>query len=72
MKNVNWTARWIAPAVPMGPVCPEFCRSFSLEKPVATAMLHVTAGGTYEATLNGSRISAYVLAPGWPSFRHRL
>lgn len=72
MKKVNWTARWIAPAVHMGPVCPEFCRSFSLEKPVAKAMLHVTAGGTYEATLNGSRISDYVLAPGWTSFRHRL
>lgn len=72
MENVTWKAKWIEPQTSMGPVCPEFVRRFALKNPVKTAVLHVTAGGTYEATLNGCRISDYVLAPGWTTYRHRI
>lgn len=72
MDQINWTAKWITPRETLGPVCPEFCRNFTLKKPIAAAVLHVTAGGTYEATLNGCRISDYVLAPGWTTYRHRI
>ncbi|MBQ4047980.1 MAG: family 78 glycoside hydrolase catalytic domain [Clostridia bacterium] len=68
---MNWTAKWIVPATPMEDVCPEFYKAFSA-KTVRKATLTVTAIGVYEAKLNGKRISNYVLAPGWTSFKTRL
>ncbi len=68
---MNWTAKWIVPATPMGDVCPQFVRSFSAQT-VRKATLTVTAIGVYEAKLNGKRVSNYVLAPGWTSFKTRL
>ncbi len=68
---MNWTAKWIVPATPMEDVCPEFYKAFSA-KNVRKATLTVTAIGVYEAKLNGKRISNYVLAPGWTSFKTRL
>ncbi len=68
---MNWTAKWIVPAAPMEDVCPEFYRTFSAET-VKKATLTVTAIGVYEAKINGKRISNYVLAPGWTSFKTRL
>ena len=68
---MKWNAKWIAPKVPMGEVCPEFFKGFDCGKPVRKAVLHVTAMGVYEMTLNGSRVSDYVLAPGWTVFEKR-
>ncbi len=68
---MNWTAKWVVPATPMEDVCPEFYKAFSA-KTVRKATLTVTAIGVYEAKLNGKRISNYVLAPGWTSFKTRL
>ena len=62
---MNWTAKWIAPRESMGDVAPEFVRSFCLAGSVEKAVLTVTAMGSYEAMLDGRRISDYVLAPGW-------
>ncbi len=50
-------------------------REFRLESghgAVATAKLSVTAHGVVEAWLNGQRVSAEVLAPGWTSYEWRL
>ena len=68
---MKWNASWIAPKVPMGEVCPAFCRGFVCKAPVEKAVLHVTAMGVYEVMLNGSRVSDYVLAPGWTVFEKR-
>lgn len=68
---MKWSAEWIAPVKPMGDVCPEFCRQFSIEEPVRSAVLTVTAMGVYEVTLNHTRVSDDVLAPGWTSYKTR-
>lgn len=64
-------AKWISTVRDMGEVCPAFLKSFSAEG-VVNAVLNVTAIGIYEASVNGKKISDYVLAPGWTVYRKRL
>lgn len=69
----DWNnAKWICPAKAMGEICPTYVIHFSLEKPVRSAALYVTAMGNYRAELNGRKISDAVLMPGWTSYRNRL
>lgn len=56
----------------MGNVCPVYQKQFCLIKKPVCATLAVTALGTYEAILNGRRVSDYVLAPGWTAYTKRL
>lgn len=69
---MNWKAKWIAPIRDLGSVAPIFRKTFSCNGKISRAVLHMTALGTYEATLNGQRISDYVLAPGWTCYQWRL
>ena len=69
---MEWYAKWIKPQTDTGDVCPLFQKYFFLEKPIKTARLFITALGTYEAVLNGSRVGEFVLAPGWTSYEKRL
>ena len=46
--------------------------SFSLAGPVASARLHVTALGLYEARLNGQRVGDAFLTPGWTDYGQRV
>ena len=46
--------------------------SFSLAEPVASARLHVTALGLYEARLNGQRVGDAFLTPGWTDYGQRV
>jgi len=69
---MNFTAKWIRPQEDMGDVAPIFRKIWSTEKEIKTAFLYITALGVYEARLNGERISDYVLAPGWTSYKKRL
>lgn len=62
-KNVG-----AAPALP----CPFLRKSFVLERPVARARLYATALGLYEVTLNGRRVGADRLTPGWTDYHKRL
>ena len=55
----------------LGPV-PHLRRAFTVDKPVASARLHVTALGLYEARLNGRRVGDAVLAPGWTDYTRRI
>lgn len=66
-----WKAKWIAPAKPMGDVCPLFYRNFHIAGPVKKAILHITAVGVYEASINGQRAGDFILAPGWTSYQKR-
>ncbi|MDD6262110.1 MAG: family 78 glycoside hydrolase catalytic domain [Clostridiales bacterium] len=68
---MDWIAKWIAPAEPMGDVCPEFCRRFSCDGEISRAVLSVTAMGVYEARLNSGRVGNFVMAPGWTSYEFR-
>ncbi|MFL6119523.1 family 78 glycoside hydrolase catalytic domain, partial [Actinophytocola sp.] len=47
-------------------------KGFTVTKPVARARLATTALGLHETRLNGERVGADVLAPGWTDYRKRL
>lgn len=65
-------AEWITTAENMGDICPVFRKGWKQSRPVREAKLFLSALGVYEAELNGSRVSEYVLAPGWTSYKKRL
>lgn len=52
--------------------CPVFYREFYTEKPVKKAVVYATALGVYEMSLNGERIGADRMTPGWTSYHKRL
>ncbi|MGW3116606.1 family 78 glycoside hydrolase catalytic domain [Streptomyces sp. NPDC001107] len=75
LARTDWTARPVTPDrepadAPLSVAL--LHRTFSLAKAVASARLHITAHGVYEAEINGNRVGDHVLAPGWTSYRHRL
>ena len=51
---------------------PYLRHSFNLTGPVASARLHVTALGLYEARLNGQRVGDAFLTPGWTDYDQRV
>ena len=63
-------SRWIT--APEGVACPLFRRAFRAARPIARATLRITARGVYEAVLNGARVGAFVLAPGWTEYEERI
>ncbi|MDO5422251.1 MAG: family 78 glycoside hydrolase catalytic domain [Eubacteriales bacterium] len=69
---MEFQAQWIQAERELGDVCPVFRRDFALRKPVSSAKLYLTALGVYEARMNGTRVSDYVLAPGWTAYEKRL
>jgi alpha-L-rhamnosidase len=48
------------------------CGEVALGKPVARARLRATALGVYEVSVNGRRVGADRLAPGWVDFARRV
>ena len=70
--NMQWHANWICPAKDYNDVCPEFKKAFFCPDDVKHAKLRITAVGVYEASLNGSRIGDFILAPGWTAYQKRL
>ena len=69
---MKFQAKWIKPPKSMGDVCPVFKKVWTIDTKIKHADLYLTALGVYEAQLNGTRISDYVLAPGWTAYRKRL
>ncbi|AQP49346.1 hypothetical protein BW730_11430 [Tessaracoccus aquimaris] len=57
---------------PQRPAQPFLLRAEFEATRVARATLHWTALGVAEVSLNGVRIDDAVLAPGWPTYHHRL
>ncbi|HEX5300462.1 MAG TPA: family 78 glycoside hydrolase catalytic domain, partial [Streptosporangiaceae bacterium] len=51
---------------------PYLRRAFTLDQPVASARLYVTALGLYEARLNGRRVGDGFLTPGWTDYTQRI
>src|SRR4051794_31522767 len=68
-----WSASFVGPAID-GTSCGALPlrRTFSADRPVVCARLHVTALGVFEPYLNGRRVGDHVLDPGWTSYAHRL
>ncbi len=74
---IVWQAAWIAPVEAED--LPERRRpayqlagTVTIPGPVASAVLHVTAHGLYEAYCNGTRVGDEELTPGWTAYRSRL
>ena len=44
----------------------------TIDDPVASAFLHATAHGVYEALINGRRVGDLELTPGFNAYRKRL
>ena len=51
---------------------PAFEKTFTVSKPVASAVLHVTGVGFYEASLNGAKVGTKVLDPSPTMFDHHV
>lgn len=68
----EWAADWIEVDWEEDPKefkpCPYFRRSFSLNEPVRSARLYITAHGLYEAWLNGQRVGDQVFTPGYTPY----
>jgi alpha-L-rhamnosidase len=47
-------------------------QTFEIAKPVASARIYATALGAYQLSMNGRKVSAEILAPGWTDFRERV
>lgn len=72
LRSVDeWRARWIEPAE-QSVASPLMRRSFTLSKPIASAVAYITAHGMYEAELNGEKIGNAHYAPGWTTYHTRL
>ena len=73
---MKWTAKWIKPNTDInantGDAAPTFLKDFRLQGAVEKATLFITALGVYDAYLNGSRVGAFILAPGWTMYHKRL
>ena len=51
---------------------PAFAKEFTVKKPVAAAILHVTGVGFYEASLNGRKVGDKVLDPSPTAYDKRV
>jgi alpha-L-rhamnosidase len=75
-RTVDWTAPFITPDwdedIVEAQPSPHFRKEFEAPREVASATLHITALGVYQAEINGARVGDEVLRPGWTSYRHRL
>lgn len=52
--------------------CPRLRTEFRLGDAPVLARLYVTAGGIYEVFVNGARVGAGELAPGWTDYARRI
>lgn len=77
----DWAAQWIGleraapePAVTDLPMLPAVYlrRTFTVAQPVMRATLYATAQGVYRPYLNGERVGAAELPPGWTDYRRRV
>ena len=76
LEPADWSAGWIQGGLAGGPrtsvPAPLLRRSFTLDKPVASARLYISALGLFEARLNGQRVGEDALAPGWTEYAKRV
>jgi alpha-L-rhamnosidase len=76
MESLFGSAHWIASSVIGGPhtvpPAPFFRRPFTIDGPVRSARLTVTALGLYEMELNGNAIGEQIFAPGWTDYAKRV
>ncbi|WP_221633996.1 alpha-L-rhamnosidase [Nocardioides luti] len=74
-----WQAQWVSPAVPADEVPPGGRRpayllrgAVDVAAPVRRAVVHATAHGIYELSIDGTRVTADELTPGFTEYAHRV
>ncbi|HRT88946.1 MAG TPA: glycoside hydrolase family 78 protein [Bacteroidales bacterium] len=74
MGKDGWKAKWIELPGDTNRYSPSphFRKEFTVNKPVARAVVYVTSHGFYELHLNGRKVGDQVLTPGWTSYGKRL
>lgn len=70
----DWQGVMIGPQTDAGAEgrAPTVSRTFSLKAQPASARLHITSYGVFRCFINGTRVGADELTPGWTSYRDRL
>ena len=71
----RWRAQWIGRRRGIESDAPPAVwlrREFSLPAAPASARIYLTARGIFDLWINGQRVGADRLAPGWTDYRHRL
>lgn len=71
-ENMEITNSSYITTADIGDVCPLFFKDFNLDGEISSANLEITALGVYEASLNGSRVGDFIMAPGWTAYNKRL
>ncbi|MEO6436140.1 MAG: family 78 glycoside hydrolase catalytic domain [Tepidisphaeraceae bacterium] len=76
LNRSDWSAKWIGSSIVGGPYtippAPYLRREFSIDKPVASARLYVTALGLHECEINGRRVSEDIFVPGRTEYTRRV
>jgi alpha-L-rhamnosidase len=67
LQPADWQARWIgAPSTNHAPLL--LRRAFNVKPGLQRAIVHVCGLGQYELSLNGGKIGAELLSPGWTKY----
>lgn len=76
LEGKDWSADWIEVGWEEDPqafkASPYFRHSFTLDQPIRSARLYITAHGLYEAWLNGERVGDQVFTPGYTPYDKML
>jgi alpha-L-rhamnosidase len=76
LEPADWAAQAVGPAWAEDAETdrrpPLVRRSFTLDGIVARARLYVSAHGVHETEINGTRVGADILSPGWTVYGERL
>ncbi|MDR1190342.1 MAG: glycoside hydrolase family 78 protein [Verrucomicrobiales bacterium] len=70
-KSARWISSPVHTDVKTAPPAAWLRREFVVPDDFASATLHITALGLYECEINGRRVGADVLAPGWTEYHKR-
>ncbi|HEY3682189.1 MAG TPA: family 78 glycoside hydrolase catalytic domain [Streptosporangiaceae bacterium] len=74
LRPSDWSARFVSPRDhgAIGAPAPVLSRTVALRDGIRAARVYATAHGVYTASVNGERVGAEVLAPGWTAYADRL
>ncbi len=65
-------ARFISGDKATQTTCPVYAKTFALKPRITRARVYATALGIYELYINGARVGADYLTPGWTDYKTRL
>jgi alpha-L-rhamnosidase len=76
LDREDWKAQWIGSPIVGGPYtippAPQLRKTFTIDRPIASARLYVTALGLYEFEINGQRVGDNVFVPGRTEYSKRV